>query len=93
MEINANVTNAVAASISKLNISSANRNFEVKQPQKETIEKEEIIEKIPEVKSENLSIDVEDIQKYAKYMGENLSIDDINYGLMYGRSVIADFSV
>ena len=36
---------------------------------------------------------VEEIQHYASIMGESLSIDDINYGLMYGRSVIADFSV
>ena len=38
------------------------------------------------------SINVEEIRQYASSMGENLSIDDINYGLMYGRSVIADFS-
>lgn len=38
------------------------------------------------------SVDVADIQKYAGLMGETLSIDDINYGLMYGRSVIADYS-
>ena len=38
-------------------------------------------------------IDVKEIQKYAQSVGETLSIEDINYGLMYGRSVIADYSV
>ena len=92
MEINANVTNTVAASISKLNLNTSHRNFEAKQPKKEAI-KEEEAPSIPKTESKELNIDVDDIQKYAKYMGENLSIDDINYGLMYGRSVIADFSV
>ena len=91
MEINTNVTNTVAASISKLNLNSAHRNFENKTTQKEITEEKP--EKLPDIKPQELNIDVEDIQKYAKYMGENLSIDDINYGLMYGRSVIADFSV
>ena len=45
-----------------------------------------------EEKTQNNGINVAEIQQYASYMGENLSIDDINYGLMYGRSVIADFS-
>ena len=39
----------------------------------------------------NGGINVEEIQQYASYLGESLSIDDINYGLMYGRSVIAEF--
>ena len=92
MEINANVTNAVAASISKLNINTAHRNFEFKQtPKKQIAEEKEVT--LPDTTSKKSDIDVEDIQKYAKYMGENLSIDDINYALTYGRSVIADFSV
>ena len=45
------------------------------------------------VKKTDNGIDVAEIQKYASSMGETLSIDDINYGLMYGRSVIADFCV
>ena len=37
-------------------------------------------------------VDVSDIRKYAEYVGEfNISDDDIKYGLMYGRSVIAEF--
>jgi hypothetical protein len=37
-------------------------------------------------------VDVSDIRKNAEYVGEfNISDDDIKYGLMYGRSVIAEF--
>ena len=37
-------------------------------------------------------IDVADIRKCAEYVGEfNISDDDIKYGLMYGRSVIAEY--
>lgn len=39
------------------------------------------------LKSQN----VEEIKKYAELAGENLSEDDIKYGLSYGRSVIADY--
>lgn len=37
-------------------------------------------------------IDVEDIRKSAAQIGEELSDEDIKYGLTYGRSVLADFS-
>ena len=37
-------------------------------------------------------VDVVDIRKCAEFVGEfNISDDDIKYGLMYGRSVIAEF--
>ena len=37
-------------------------------------------------------VDVTDIRKHAEYVGEyNISDDDIKYGLMYGRSVIAEY--
>ena len=37
-------------------------------------------------------VDVADIRKYAEFVGEfNISDDDIKYGLMYGRSVIAEY--
>ena len=94
MEINANISNTVATSISKLNLNSARRSFEA---QKDDNNKNNDIEDVKEIPIEPViqkkQVDVEDIQKYAKYMGENLTIDDINYGLMYGRSVIADYSV
>lgn len=37
-------------------------------------------------------VDIADVRKCAEYVGEfNISDDDIKYGLMYGRSVIAEF--
>ena len=37
-------------------------------------------------------VDVSDIRKCAEFVGEfNISDDDIKYGLMYGRSVIAEY--
>ena len=37
-------------------------------------------------------IDVEDLRKCASYVGEfNISDDDIKYGMLYGRSVIAEW--
>ena len=37
-------------------------------------------------------VDVADIRKFAEYAGEyNLTDDEIKYGLMYGRSVIAEW--
>lgn len=37
-------------------------------------------------------IDTQEVRKFAEYVGEfNISDDDIKYGLMYGRSVIAEY--
>ena len=37
-------------------------------------------------------VDIADIRKCAEYAGEyNITDDDIKYGLMYGRSVIAEW--
>ena len=101
---NTNISSQIASSISKLNLSGAKRAFEVQKSEENTpnIELQEIkkddIQLIDEKKvqqtakkSNNNGIDVDEIKQYASLMGENLTVDDINYGLMYGRSVIADF--
>ena len=37
-------------------------------------------------------IDVDEVRKYASYVGEyNITDDEIKYGLLYGRSVIAEW--
>ena len=103
---NTNISSQIANSISKLNLNTAKRAFEIQKSEENTpnielqeVKKDDIqlldegkIQKTAK-KSNNNGIDVAEIQKYANSMGENLSIDDINYGLMYGRSVIADFCV
>lgn len=77
---------------SSINLNTATRAFEAaKKESKETQDfKEDDIALMEQKPSK--TVDVADIQKYAGLMGETLSIDDINYGLMYGRSVIADYS-
>ena len=96
-----NISSVVSQSLSKLNINALNRSYKAgesnennakikeNEPLENKIQKEEPIEEATRPK---INIDVAEIQKYANLMGENLSIEDINYGLMYGRSVIADFS-
>lgn len=36
-------------------------------------------------------INTQEVKSYASQMNENLTDDDIRYGLVYGRSVIADY--
>lgn len=97
---NTNISSQIAQSISKLSLNTAQRAFRATEESSKKNSQE--IEKIQqedvalidenEVKNKIKSpINVDEIQEYASSMGENLSIDDINYGLMYGRSVIADF--
>ena len=100
---NSNISSMITSSISKLNLNTAARAFEAnkKAPEKEVepvvedFKNEDIAliddKKVDDKKVEN-KINVEEIQKYAETMGEKLTVDDINYGLMYGRSVIADYS-
>lgn len=96
---NSAISSQIANSISKLNLNTAKRAFEVPKEDKNTpnIELQEVkkddIQLIEERKAKNNGINVEEIQQYANSMGESLTLDDINYGLMYGRSVIADFCV
>ena len=104
MDINntSNISSQIANSISKLNLNTARRAFSVQNNEENTSNAElqniknddiQLVNNQEIAKKSANTIDVADIQKYANYMGESLSIDDINYGLMYGRSVIADFSV
>ncbi len=91
-----NVSNLIASSISKLNLNSVkkpNISFDEKIKPKKVETKEPIQEENIILTDENpkISIDVDDIQKYAQMVGEKVSVDDINYGIMYGRSVIADY--
>lgn len=91
-----NVSSLIASSISKLNLNSVkktNSNFNIETPIKKAVET-----KIPEEENSILpeekqlrKIDVDDVKKYAQMMGEEISTEDINYGLMYGRSIIADY--
>ena len=100
MEIknNTNISSLIASSISKLNINQANPAPTVKrQPKRaeEDIVKENIKDDVKLIDEEKISkspIDVSEVKEYAKMIGEELTDEEISYGLKYGRSVIADFS-
>ena len=99
IENNTNLSNMIASSISKLNLNSANnshistKNQHKKQEQNLIKENEkDDVKLVDEEKVAKSAIDVKDVQKYASLLGEDLTVDEIKYGLMYGRSVIADFS-
>ena len=87
-----NTISSTTSNISSLQLNIAKNAFvnDKKINSKEQQEQEEI-EHISSTQSIKPSINIEEIQKYANYMGENLSVDDINYGLRYGRSVIVDY--
>ncbi len=94
---NSNISSLISSPISKLNLSTASRAFENTKTQlEESVQSSEDVKKddislIEDTKIRN-KIDVDEIKKYAEIMGEKLTVDDINYGIMYGRSVIADYS-
>jgi len=101
---NTNISSQVANSISRLNLNIAQNAFNVEKNQKNDQAKiplnedfkeqdKALIDKNTVRKNTKNPIDVAEIQKYAQDIGENITIDDINYALMYGRSVIADYSV
>lgn len=60
-------------------------------------------EQAPQIQEDNLKLDndfqlegmnIDEIKEFATTVGENnLSNEDIKYGLKYGRSVIVDYSV
>ena len=99
IENSSNISNMIASSISKLNLNSNSNSFVSNKPQHKKQEQNQIQENenddvklVDEEKVSKSPIDVKDVQKYASLIGEDVSVDEIKYGLMYGRSVIADFS-
>ena len=98
---NTNISSMVSQSLSRLNLNNINRSNKAggKEEINDRITSSELIEEKIQTSTEtnndksNSNINIEEIQKYASLMGENLSIEDINYGIRYGRSVIAEYSV
>ena len=100
MEIdnNSNISSIVASSLSKLNLNTANSSSISNRPRQKKQEQNLIQENekddvkvIEDEKSAKSPIDIKEVQKYANLIGEDITVDEIRYGLMYGRSVIADF--
>lgn len=89
MDINNNIS---IANSSRINLNTATRAFEASKKEQDTPVEDFKQDDMALMEAPKKTVDVEEIQKYANSVGETLSIDDINYGLMYGRSVIADYS-
>lgn len=53
-------------------------------------------EQVPDIKDDNVllnNVNIDEIKNFASKLGDNnLTNEDIKYGLVYGRSVLADFS-
>lgn len=76
--------NALKTSVSQLNKPAENENNSIADQTSDGVKSapKSLLERV----------DLQDIRKCAEYVGEfNISDDDIKYGLMYGRSVIAEF--
>ena len=78
------------------NATNAFKNSKVKKPEEQ--QPEELLEEAISTPSEAGGMfanhDVDEIKNIAQSVGEdNLSNDDIKYGLFYGRSVIVDYAV
>lgn len=75
---------------SALNAFKSNKNLKPIKEETPAIEKRET--KPSAMMSLSDRIDVDEVRECAKYVGEfNITDDDIRYGLLYGRSVIAEF--
>lgn len=100
--INSNIASTVANSLNSLNLHSATRSFQQAQRPVEEIEQEIQLQ----LKEDKALIDspkslmagltpehVREMKEVSQQIGENLTDEDIQYALKYGRSVIADYSV
>ncbi len=100
MEIdNSNLSNIIASSISKLNINPAISSNNTRTPMQKKREENLVLENkkdeikvVNEDKAVKSPINVKEVQQYAGLIGVDITADEIQYGLTYGRSVIADFS-
>lgn len=76
---------------SAVNAFRSNKNLK---PAEEIQEKPEVSSGVKTTSTPSLleRIDVNDVRKYAETVGEfNISDEDIKYGMLYGRSVIAEW--
>ena len=90
MDIQKTQTNSVQQ-FSAVNAFRSNKNLK---PAEELQAKPEVSSGVKTTSTPSLldRIDVDDVRKCAEFVGEfNLSDDDIKYGILYGRSVIAEW--
>ena len=100
--IGSNITSTIANNISSLRLQTARNTYaNVMKPK---VAEEEYIYNEVKKPTENLtstspiysrftSSQIQEMKEISISMGENLTDEDIQYALKYGRSVIADYSV
>ena len=94
MEIFRPQTNSNVNSVQQFSALNAFKSNKVLKPAEEIQEKPEISSGTKTTSSPSLldRIDVADVRKFAETVGEfNITDDDIKYGMLYGRSVIAEW--
>ncbi|MBQ3102144.1 hypothetical protein IJC60_03975 [bacterium] len=100
--INSNLTSTIASNISNLRLSGASRALARANRPVQEIEAEitnNIQKQQEEVREENIfknkfsTSQIEEMKELSLCFGETLTDEDIRYGIKYGRSVIADYSV
>ena len=89
--------NSNISSIQFFRATSAFKNTSALKQQQATVEETQVQEFEPETPQMSKMFakhNIDEIKSYAKSIGEeNLSNEDIKYGMYYGRSVIVDYSV
>lgn len=99
---NTNIASTVASSLSSLKLNTANKAFTQAKKPVEEIEKEMqlqiqedkgLIDNKPILMSKFTTSDIKEMKEISLNIGEELTDEDIQYALRYGRSVIADYSV
>ncbi len=99
---NTNIASTVASSLSSLKLNNAARAFTRAQRPVEEVEKELQTQEVQDRKllDDNSAIlnmltpsAIQEMREISSTMGEELTDEDIQYALKYGRSVIADYSV
>ena len=94
MEIIRPAANTEINSVQQFSAVNAFRNNKNLKPAEEIQEKPDVSIGTKTTSTPSLleKIDVNDVRKYAGYVGEfNISDDEIKYGMLYGRSVIAEW--
>ncbi|MBR1373198.1 hypothetical protein IJ750_02095 [bacterium] len=75
---------------SALNAFKSSKNIRPAEKEEQILQSSE--DRTPKIMTLSDRIDVDEVRECAKYVGEfNITDDDIRYGLLYGRSVIAEF--
>lgn len=90
--------NGIGSGVNPVQLFNATNAFKTAtvKPQPEIDQEPQVSDGVKVNDSQNIlkNLDIDEIKKYASMTGEeNLSDDDIKYGLVYGRSVMADWVV